>query len=82
MIYSVIGFVLFTTLMVVAHKRKMSQTLYIPFCLAAATSGATLLVGVYGYYYGVVNLYYYIVTTLVVGLIIDFIIRKTVSQKD
>lgn len=81
-ISSVAGLLLFTALMVVAHKRKYSQAVYIPCCLAAACSATNLVMAGYGYYFGIFNLYFYIVTALVMGLIIDFIIRKTVTQNN
>ena len=82
MIWGGIGLVIFLVFMVIAHKRKMQQSVYIPLCLAAGSSGAVLVMHVYGYYFGVFNLYYFIVTTLLIGLVGDFIIRKTVTQNN
>lgn len=81
MIAAVTGLVFFTVFMVIAHKRRMSQSVYIPICLAAGASGSGLCAKIYSYYVGAYNLYFFIVVALVIGLIIDFIIRKTVVQK-
>lgn len=78
-LYSIAGLVVFTCLMVVARKKKFPLTVYIAVCLAASASGAVLFMAIYGYYFGVFNLYFFIVAALIIGLIIDFLVQKAIK---
>lgn len=78
-LYSTAGLVVFTCLMAVARKKKFQLAVYITVCLAASTSGAVLFMAIYGYYFGVFNLYFFIVAALIIGLILDFLVQKTIK---